>query len=272
MTKLKIRLCVFALLAPLMTLQAIDEKEAESIGTEVYIYGYPLVTSEITRRVMTNTVKPEGQRAPMNQFINFKTFPDASYKDFTTPNADTLYSFAWLDLSTEPLVLHLPDVGSRYYLMPLLSGWTDVFAVPGTRTTGDKPGNFAITGPRWNGILPAGIQQLKSPTDLVFIIGRTYCNGTKEDLSKVNKLQDEYSIIPLSSFDRPYTPPSGKVDPKIDLKTPVRDQVNNLDAATFFRTFAALLKNNPPAPVDAPIVAEMAKIGIVPGKEFDLSK
>jgi hypothetical protein len=270
--KIKFSLCFLALLAPLMTLQAIDEKEAEDIGTEVYIYGYPLVTSEISRRVMTNTVKPEGQHAPMNQFINLKTFPDATYKDFTTPNADTLYSFAWLDLSTEPLVLHLPDEGNRYYLMPFLSAWTDVFAVPGTRTTGEKPGNFAITGPHWKGTLPAGINQLKSPTDLVFMIGRTYCNGTPEDLAKVNKLQDEYTLTPLSSFGKPYTPPPGKVDPKIDVKTPVRDQVNNLDAATFFQIFAALLQNNPPAHVDAPIVAKMAKIGIVPGKDFVLSK
>jgi DNA sulfur modification protein DndE len=270
--KLKINFYIFALLAPLMTLQAINEKEAEEIGTEVYIYGYPLVTSEITRRVMTNTVKPEGQRAPMNQFINLKTFPDPSYKDFTTPNADTLYSFAWIDLSTEPLVLYLPDEDNRYYLMPFLSAWTDVFAVPGTRTTGDKPGNFAITGPRWKGTLPPEVQQLKSPTDLVFVIGRTYCDGTKEDYAKVSKLQDQYTLTPLSSFGKPYTPPPGKVNSKIDLKTPVRDQVNNLDAATFFQTFAALLNNNPPAYVDAPMVAQMAKIGIVPGKEFDLSK
>jgi hypothetical protein len=264
---------ILALVMPLLALQAaITEKEAASIGTDVYIYGYPLVTSEITRRVMTNTVEPEGQRAPMNQFINYRTFPNATYTDFTTPNADTLYSFAWLDLSKEPFILHVPDEGNRYYLMPLLSAWTDVFAAPGTRTTGNKAGDFAITGPRWKGKLPSKVTQLKSPTDLVFVIGRTYCTGTPEDYAKVQKIQDQYSLTPLSSFGKPYTPPPGKVDPNVDIQTPVRDQVNNLDAATFFQLFAALLKNNPPASADAPMVAKMAKIGLIPGEDFDLSQ
>jgi DNA sulfur modification protein DndE len=152
--------------------------------------------------------------------------------------------------------------------MQMLDAWTNVFADPGTRITGDKAGNYAITGPSWKGTLPSGVKQLKSPTHMVFILGRTFCTGTKEDYEQVHKLQDQYTLTPLSSFGKPYTPPAGKVDSSVDLKTSVRDQVNRLDAPTFFKLFASLLKDNPPAKADASMVAKMAKIGIVPGKDF----
>lgn len=105
--------------------------EAKAIAEEAYIYGYPLVTMELTRRVMTNVAKAEGTHAPMGQFLRMRTYPDASFKDVTAPNADTLYSTAWLDLAKEPYVLSLPDFGDRYFLMPMLDGWTNVFQVPG---------------------------------------------------------------------------------------------------------------------------------------------
>jgi hypothetical protein len=117
------------------------------IGVEAYIYGYPLVTMEMTRRVMTNVAKSEAKNAPMGRFANMREYPTAAFKDITAPNADTLYSVAWLNLAKEPYVLSLPDEKGRYYLMPMLSGWTDVFQVPGTRTTGTKAQTFAITGP-----------------------------------------------------------------------------------------------------------------------------
>ena len=165
--------------------------EATALGTEAYIYGYPLITMEFTRRVTTNVVEPTGLRAPMGQFANARTYPDASFKDVTAPNADTLYSSAWLDLSKEPYVLSLPDEGDRYFLIPMLDGWTDVFQVPGKRTTGDKAQTYAITGPGWKGTLPEGVKEYKSPTSMVWILGRTYCTGTPEDYKAVHELQDQ---------------------------------------------------------------------------------
>ena len=99
-----------------------------------YIYGYPLVTVEMTRRVTTNTVKPEGLHGPMGQFASAREYPTAAFKDVTAPTADTLYSSGWLDLSQGPWILQLPDEHGRYYLMPMLEAWTNVFASPGTRT------------------------------------------------------------------------------------------------------------------------------------------
>ena len=141
------------------------------------------------------------------------TYPTAAFKDVTAPNADTLYTIAWLDVSKEPWVLSIPDMKDRYFLMPMLSGWTDVFQVPGKRTTGTKAQKYAITGPGWTGTLPEGVTEYKSPTGMVWILGRIYCTGTPEDYKAVHALQDKFSVVPLSSYGKPYTPPEGKVDP-----------------------------------------------------------
>lgn len=265
--------CISALLVFTDRVSAqVAPAEAKAIAEEAYIYGYPLVTMEFTRRVMTNTVKPEGAHAPMGQLLLMREYPNASFKDVTAPNADTLYSTAWLDLAKEPYVLSLPDLGDRYFLMPMLDGWTNVFEVPGTRTTGNKAQTYAITGPGWQGTLPVGVKQLKAPTNLVWILGRTYCTGTPEDYRACHAVMDKYSLVPLSSYGKPYSPPPGKVDPSIDMKTAVREQVNRLAAAEYFQLLAQLMKDNPPAKDDAPLVAKLAKIGIEPGKNFDTSK
>lgn len=250
----------------------LNAEEAAKIGVDAYIYGYPLVTVEMTRRVITNSPTVKGMRGPMGQFVNLREYPTAAFKDVTAPNADTLYSSAFLDVGKEPYVLSIPDEEGRYFLMPMLSGWTDVFAVPGKRTTGTGPQKYAITGPGWKGDLPEGVKELKSPTSIVWIIGRTYCTGTPEDYKAVHAIQDKYALVPLSSYGKDYTPPMGKVDPNIDMKTPVRDQVNRLDAANYFKLLASLLKDNPPAKADAPMVEKLAKIGIVPGQDFDMNK
>lgn len=249
-----------------------DAKEAAALGIEAYIYGYPLVTMEMTRRVMTNVATAEGTRAPMGQFLHMKAYPTADFRDVTAPNADTLYSTAWLDVSKEPYVLSIPDEQGRYFLMPMLSGWTDVFAAPGKRTTGTGAQKYAITGQNWKGDLPEGLKELKSPTGLVWILGRTYCTGTPADYQAVHAIQAKYSLVPLSAYGKNYTPPKGAVDPTIDMKKSVRDQVHALDASTYFKMLALLMKDNPPAEADAPMLAKLATLGIVPGQEFDPSK
>lgn len=246
--------------------------EAVPAGIEAYIYGYPLVTMEMTRRIMTNVGAPEGTRAPMGQFVRMRKYPDATFRDVTAPNADTLYTTGWLDVGKEPWVLSLPDANDRYYLFPMLDGWTNVFQVPGKRTTGTAAQKYAITGPGWKGTLPADVKEYKSPTSLVWLLGRIYCTGTPEAYDAVHKMQDEISIVPLSAYGKPYTPPAATVDPKIDMKTAVRDQVNALSVDDYFNLLAKLMVDNPPAPADAPMLAKMAKLGIVPGKTFDRSK
>ncbi|MGO4842367.1 DUF1254 domain-containing protein, partial [Rhizobiaceae sp. 2RAB30] len=106
---------------------------------------------------------------------------------------------------------------------------TNVFQVPGKRTTGTGPQTYAITGPGWTGTLPEGVIQYESPTNLVWLLGRIYCTGTPEDYAEVHALQDEFKLVPLSAYGKDYTPPPGKVDPSIDMKTAVREQVNRMD-------------------------------------------
>jgi len=242
------------------------------IASDAYVFGYPLVTIEMTRRVITNVEKPEGTRAPMGTLIKLREYPDASFKDVTAPNADTLYTSAFFDVGDEPWVFAQPDMGDRYFLLPFLSGWTDVFAVPGSRTTGGAARNFVITGPGWSGTVPDGMTELKSPTSIVWLISRTYCTGTPEDYAAVHALQDAMKLQPLSSWGQDYTPPPGKVDPSIDMKTAVRDQVNALSATEFFSLLTELMKRNPPAAADAPALERFASAGIAPGQPVDAKR
>ncbi len=246
--------------------------EAVGIATDAYIYGYPLVTMDMTRKQFTNVATPDAAHAPMGQILKLRTYPAVDNHAVTAPNADTLYTTAWLDVSKEPYVLSVPDMGERYYLLPMLDGWTNVFQVPGKRTTGDKAQKYAITGPGWSGTLPEGVTEYKSPTAMLWILGRIYCTGTPDDYVKVHALQDKFSLVPLSSYGKTYTPPAGQVDPNVDMKTAVRDQVDHLDVVAYFTYLAQLMKNNPPSAEDAPMVAKMAKIGLVPGQDFDPSK
>jgi len=252
--------------------RGIEGGEEFWLATDAYIYGYPLVTMEMTRRVITNVASVAGTRGPMGQFIKLRQYPDASFRDVTAPNADTLYTTAFIDVGKEPWVLSIPDMKDRYFLMPMLDGWTNVFQVPGKRTTGTGAQTYAITGPGWKGTLPPGVKEYKSPTGIVWILGRIYCTGTPEDYAAVHALQDQFALVPLSSYGKPYTPPAGTVDPSIDMKTAVREQVNRMDAVSYFNLLAQLMKANPPAAADAPELTKFAKIGLVPGKDFDASK
>ena len=252
--------------------RGIEGGEEFWLATDAYIYGYPLVTMEMTRRVITNVASVAGTRGPMGQFIKLRQYPDASFRDVTAPNADTLYTTAFIDVGKDPWVLSIPDMKDRYFLMPMLDGWTNVFQVPGKRTTGTGAQTYAITGPGWKGTLPPGVKEYKSPTGIVWILGRIYCTGTPEDYAAVHALQDQFALVPLSSYGKPYTPPAGTVDPSIDMKTAVREQVNRMDAVSYFNLLAQLMKANPPAAADAPELTKFAKIGLVPGKDFDASK
>ena len=214
-------------------------------ASDAYVYGYPLVTMEMTRRVLTNVAQVEGTRGPMGQVIKMRAYPDASFRDVTAPNADTLYTTSFFDVGDEPWVLSVPDMKGRYFLLPFLDGWTNVFSVPGSRTTGTQAQTFAITGPGWSGAVPEGLTQLKSPTAIVWLLGRIYCTGTPEDYAEVHALQDAFKLQPLSTWGKDYTPPAGKVDPAIDMKKPVRDQVNGLSTVEFFTLLADLDETEP---------------------------
>jgi hypothetical protein len=244
----------------------------QQIVREAYIYGYPLVTMDLVRRQETNVRVPDDAHAPMGQLIKMRAYPSVDNQAAAAPNADTMYTLVWLDVSKEPWVFSIPDMGDRFYIMPMLSAFNEVFFVAGSRATSGQAQKYVVTGPGWSGTLPEGMTQVKSPTALVWICGRIYCTGTPEDYKAVHELQDRYESIPLSAYGKPYTPPPAVVDEKFDMKTAVRKQANDLPLDEYFGYLAKMLKDNPPKPEDAPIVAQMAGIGLVPGQDFDRSK
>ncbi len=247
-------------------------EEAVSTAVDAYLYGYPLVTFDIARMQQTNVAAPDAEHAPMGQMIRMRTYPAVDNHCCAAPNADTLYTEAWLDVSKEPSVLSIPDMGNRYYIIPMLDGYSEVFSVASPATTGYQAQTYAITGPGWTGALPPGVTQVKSATGMVWVLGRVYCTGTPEDYKAVHALQDKFSVVPLSSYGKPYTPPPGQVDSNFDMKTAVRKQVDALDVDAYFTHFAQLMKTNPPNTADASLVARMATIGLVPGKDYDPSR
>lgn len=248
--------------------QTLSPEQAQHIAVDAYVYGYPLVTMELTRRSLTNVASDNGKSAPMGQLLRLRTYPAADDHRVTAPNADTLYTQAWLNVTAEPYVLKIPNAHGRYYLMPMLSGWTDVFQVPGKRTTGTAAQAYLITGPRWNGKVPAGLAELKSPTGMVWLLGRIYCTGTPQDYAAVHAMQNAIVLEPLSALGKSYTPPLGTVNPAWKSTLSVRDQVSGMSLDQYFTEMAKLMVDNPPASADASMVAAMAEIGLVPGKPF----
>jgi len=263
-------------------LAAVSEQEAHAIGVDAYLYFYPLITMDVTRKQISNVAPGEGVLGgPMNMFANVPAFPSADLKVVVRPNFDTLYSSAWLDLTKEPVIVSVPDTGGRYYLIPMMDMWTDVFASPGWRTTGTQAGNFIVVPPGWRPDvrdrlieefkLPKDTRRIDAPTPYVWIIGRTKTDGP-QDYDAVHKIQAGYKVTPLSRWGKAAEPVQVKIDPSVDMKTPPKKQVDTMSAGTFFAYAAELLKLHPPHITDEPILAVMKRIGIEQGKSFDIEK
>ena len=254
------------------TAQSISADEAKAIAAEAYLYFYPLVTMDVTRKQLINSdPKTAGIGGPPNTFDNIQAYPTADMKAVVRPNFDTLYSSAWLDLTREPMVVSVPDTGGRYYLLPMLDMWSDVFASPGWRTTGTKAANFLVVPPGWNGNVLEGFTRIDAPTPHVWIIGRTKTDGPG-DYAAVHEVQKGYKITPLSGWGKPPVAVTQTIDPSVDVKTPPKTQVDTMAGDRFFAYAAELLKVNPPHITDQPIIARMKRIGLEQGKSFDISK
>ncbi|MEA5448393.1 DUF1254 domain-containing protein [Leptolyngbya sp. CCNP1308] len=253
-----------------MNNQPLSESAACAIGVEAYHYFYPLISMDVTRRVTTN-YPPDTKPAmgPMNAFHHLRAFPPANFREVVRPNFDTLYSSAWLDLTQGPVIVSAPDTGDRYYMLPLMDMWSDLFAVPGKRTSGTSEAHFGVFLKGWSGTLPNGVQPIESPTAYIWIIGRTQTNGPK-DYAAVHQVQDGYGITPLSAWGQTWEP-AVAVDPTVDMKTPPLMQVNTMPAAQYFSYGTELLKLNPPHMTDWSIVARLGRLGIVPGQSFDFN-
>jgi hypothetical protein len=243
--------------------------DAHDVGVSAYIFLYPLITMDVTRQQAVN-IEP-GKRpgfGPMNTFSHIRQFPPADFKTVVRPNFDTLYSSAWLDLTGGPVVVSAgADSDGRYYELPMYDMWTDAFAVPGQRTTGTAAGGWAVIPPGWQGDLPDGAGRIDAPTPYVWVIGRTQTNGPA-DYPAVHKIQDTFSVIPLSHWGGEAPPVAAVNDPGIDMATPPLDQVNSMTAEDFFNHALGLLKLHPPHLTDWSLVAQMRRLGLEAGARF----
>ena len=252
--------------------QSTSAEEAQAIAQEAYIYLYPLILMDITRKQLTNLdPKTNPLGGPGNAFTHLRAFPPADARTVVRPNFDTLYSSAWLDLTRGPVIVSTADTGGRYFMLPMLDMWTDVFAVPGKRTNGTGAANFVLVPPGWTGKLPRGVERIDAPTPYVWIIGRTQTNGVK-DYETVHKFQDGYKITRLPDWGKTLRKVQQKIDPSVDTKTEPLRQVNAMPALQYFKYGAELMKQNPPHVTDWSILARMKRIGLEPGKRFDGSK
>ncbi len=232
--------------------------DPDAIAPDAFVFGYPLVLMDATRAAA----------APANRFSHAATIPSSAERIVVRLNQDTLYSQAWLDLSAEPVVVQVPDMGSRYWLLPVLDAWTNVVHNPSSVRPQQKSGaprgpfTYAFTGPSWKGTLPDDVTAMPVPTDMAWILGRVQVNG-EQDLPAVHAIQAQIKIAPLSAWTR--TP--GTSNPPATAPTgaePVKT-VAGLSGTAFFAKLDALMAANPPAPADASALARFATVGIKPG-------
>jgi hypothetical protein len=242
------------------------------LGVEAYLYLYPLVTMEISRRQLTNgEVGKNPGRAPMGQFAHIPAFPTADFKAVVRPNFDTLYSASWLDLSGGPVIVSMPDTDGRYYVFPIYDMWTDVFAAPGWRTTGTGEQHYALIPTGWSGALPDGVLPVTAPTPTVWIIGRTQTNGPS-DYDAVHRVQAGFVATPLAAWGQPSSPPPFQPDPTVDMTTPPLDQVESMSAVEFFTLGSELMKIHAPHQTDFSVLSRSARIGLQVGETFDAGR
>ena len=239
--------------------------DAHDIAVETFIYAYPLVLTELTRRTRTNVASPTRDgKAPMNQFSHVPGAPVIGTDEVSPPEADTVRSTLWYDISREPLAIRVPDSGGRYYALWMRDMWTHLFAVAGTRNTGTATQIFLVVPPGWRGTPPAGAVVVQSPTMYGWIDVKVRVNGAT-DLPNVQRFQRALTGTPLSQWGNPYEMRGPSLDASWDTRTPARDQIARLSASQFLSLFAILARANPPGAEDAAMLARMHRIGIVPG-------
>lgn len=233
---------------------------AQELLEQAYLYAFPLVLMDATRKVSTNTETPNGTRAPINQFIHAEKLADAASRAVVTPNVDTIYTQAFLDVGSEPMLYGVPQT-DRFFNVQVLDAWTNTAAVL------EAPGLYAITRSDWQGELPEGVQRIDVPTTRVWTIARIVLSG-QEDLPNVRAIQDKMQLMPLSAYQMDsWTAPAGKYDPAYDF-VPVQ-HVLALSPQEFFDTANQLMETNPPAAADAPVLRELAALHVGPGEKFD---
>jgi hypothetical protein len=219
------------------------------------IYALPLVIMDLTREQFF--ANPIAADATPNRFYHIPVPGNARFQPVVRPNVDTIYSSAWLDLSTEPVVLTVPSSHGRYFIVQCMDAWTNVIADPGIRTLGNKSARFVLTGPDWHGPSPAGMAEIHSPTRLVWVLARVYYRD-RLDLPAARAYQRQLDIRPLNHLNDRGFHPAGPRNTRTDAGSPTMlEKLKHLGPEAFFDRFLNLTVGNPPTPQDEPFVREV---------------
>jgi hypothetical protein len=235
------------------------------IATLAYIWGYPLVIKVRTYDyAMSPNIPPGPLRGPVNTIAHARDLLDASYTDVVRPNQDTLYSVSYLDLMNKSLILQVPPMSDRYYVLQFTDAYTNSFKYIGTRTNVTSGGTYFITGPNWTGTVPSGMLQIKSPTNLAVLIARILVNGPT-DVPNVRALQDKLSLSPISATEGSPIPVNTSVSKSEEIPVSSQPAFMPTTGAKIFDELSNDMIDNPPFQDDAGAVAKFEMIGIGPG-------
>jgi hypothetical protein len=234
------------------------KQDINQLADNATLYALPLVIMGITREQMN--MQP-------NRFYHNRVLANAESRSVVRLNVDTIYSTAWLQLDAEPVLLTAPPSNGRYFLIQFLDAWTNVIAAPGIRTIGNQKATYAITGPKWRGRLPEGTSEIRSPTSMVWVIGRIYVKDV-EDFDAAGDFQSQWDMRPLSRVgDRSFTSITQSSEEQKTKQPIMLDTLNSIDAKAFFERFMALTAENLPSTQDASFVREVLEpLDISPGK------
>lgn len=264
LTRLKRALIAALLLTASIAALLYVKSEQIILGAEAYIFGYPLVIMDITRANAALSIGPE------NTLRKVRQFPDARFRDVVRPNVDTLYTTAFIEMDKGPWVFEMAANDQRYEVMAFMDAWTNVFAAPGTRSTGTEGGRFLLADRTWAGAVPPGLTLLRAPTQMVWLIGRTQTNGVA-DYPLVHKLQDGIKLHALADWQVGKPTPVSMWQPAAARAAPPVEQMKAMRTEAFFSRLMLLMASNPPAAADGPIMLKLARIGLVPGQLFKWS-
>ncbi len=235
-----------------------SSNDPKDIATLAYIWGYPLVTAQLTKDYNTNPNVPQREEyGPANQFNSARDLIDASQREVVRPNSDALYHIAWLDLKGTPLVLQVPDIADRYFVLPFMDTYGNQFKYIGTRTTGENGGTYVVVGPTWKGTLPANLSDantIKSPTNLVWILGRILVKGP-DDVQNVRDIQDKITLSPVMQN----APTLGN-----GTTIPTADNIKKL-GLPYFDIVSKTMADNPPPANQSNLVKKFETKGIGSG-------
>ncbi|BBO90727.1 DUF1254 domain-containing protein [Desulfosarcina ovata] len=245
-----------------------EEDLAFALGTQAYIFGYPLAITAATTLIATNTDSPlPNAYAPFNQFGHVAKLFTAEDKDVVSSNVDTVYSSAFIDLKQGAALISVPGTGDRYYSMMLEDAYTNVFGYIGSRATGNEPGKYLIKGPNWEGRVPVDVNKvITAPTALVWVIGRTLVED-EADLVNVKKIQAGYQLEMIGpAVDK--TPAKKRWSLGDPGKIPVK-MVEQLTWQDYYYWIGQLMKDNPPPTADSGLYVQFKSIGLTAETGFN---